>query len=290
MRGLPRRPTVSDSQLAGKVVAITGGGRGIGAATAEALVGHGARVAIGDIDPERAAAVTARLRGQAVASKLDVTDERSFDAFLAEAEEQLGPLDVLINNAGIMPIGPFLEQTSATADHIVDVNLRGVIIGCRLGLGRMVARRHGHVINVSSQAGRLGSSGAVTYCASKAAVITLTHGLQDEFASSGVQISCVMPGVVSTELSAGLAASEGFLKAITPQQVADAIARCVETRAPLVHVPRIAGAGIAALAPLPIAIRQRLERFAGTQNLALRAAGSAERAEYERRVAGGRAG
>src|SRR6202451_1252165 len=115
--------------LAGQVVAITGGARGIGRATAAALITQGARVAIGDIETPLAERTAQELGGGTVGLPLDVTDRDSFDAFLTEAEARLGPLDVLINNAGIMPIGPFIEESDSTAHRMVDINLHGVIYG-----------------------------------------------------------------------------------------------------------------------------------------------------------------
>jgi NAD(P)-dependent dehydrogenase (short-subunit alcohol dehydrogenase family) len=114
----------------GTVVAITGGARGIGRATAAAFVAAGAHVAIGDLDAYGETA--ADLGPPAVGLPLDVTDRTSFRAFLDAAESELGPLDVLVNNAGIMPSGPFLDEDDAMTDRVLDVNLRGVLIGCKL--------------------------------------------------------------------------------------------------------------------------------------------------------------
>src|SRR6202035_1265030 len=115
--------------LVGSVVAITGGGRGIGRATAVALIAQGARVAIGDIDAALAERTAQELGSGTIGLPLDVTERASFAAFLDQVEERLGALDVLVNNAGIMPIGPFLEETDATARRIVDINLHGVLLG-----------------------------------------------------------------------------------------------------------------------------------------------------------------
>src|ERR1700736_1325011 len=126
--------------LAGQVVAITGGARGIGRATAGALIAQGARVAIGDIEAPLAEKTAEELGAGTIGLPLDVTDRASFAAFLQEVETRLGPLDVLINNAGIMPIGPFVEETDATAERMVDINLMGVIFGSQLALERFVPR------------------------------------------------------------------------------------------------------------------------------------------------------
>src|SRR5690348_2261725 len=127
--------------LAGDVVAITGGARGIGRATAAALIAQGARVAIGDVDAALATTTANELGAGTLGLPLDVTDRASFAAFLDEVEARLGPLDVLINNAGIMPIGPFVEETDACAQRLVDINIHGVIYGSKLAIERFLPRR-----------------------------------------------------------------------------------------------------------------------------------------------------
>src|SRR5207253_3661150 len=140
--------------LTGSVVAITGGARGIGRATAAALIAQGARVAIGDIDAALAEETAGELRAGTIGLPLDVTDRDSFAAFLEQVEDRLGPLDVLINNAGIMPIGPFVEETDATATRMIDINLHGVIYGSKLALARFIPRGRGHLVQIASAAGK----------------------------------------------------------------------------------------------------------------------------------------
>jgi NAD(P)-dependent dehydrogenase (short-subunit alcohol dehydrogenase family) len=160
--------------LAGQVGAITGGARGIGRATAAALIAQGARVALGDIDADLVARAASELGGETVGLPLDVTDRASFAEFLDEVERRLGPLDVLINNAGIMPIGPFVAESDACARRMADINLHGVIFGSKLALERFGPRRRGHLVNVGSIAGKVGVPHAATYCATKYAVVGLT--------------------------------------------------------------------------------------------------------------------
>ena len=207
--------------LAGETVAITGGARGIGRATAKALLGQGMKVAIGDVDLDAARATAEELGPSAVALALDVTERESFAAFLDEAEHQLGPLDVLINNAGIMQIGRFIDEDDLTAKRQIDINLHGVILGMKLALDRMIPRNRGHIVNISSQAGKFGAPGGATYSATKHAVVGLSEAVRGELRLMDAQIdvSYVMPYVVNTELGSGLGQARGFSN-LEPHEVA----------------------------------------------------------------------
>ena len=198
--------------LAGETVAITGAARGIGRATAEALTRQGMRVAIGDVDVETAQRTAAELGPTAVALALDVTDRGSFSSFLDEAERQLGPIDVLVNNAGIMQIGRFIDEDDTTARRMIDINLHGVILGTKLALERMIPRGRGHIVNVASQAGKFGTPGGATYSATKHAVVGLTEAVRGEMRLMGadINLSYVMPYVVKTELGSGLGQARGL--------------------------------------------------------------------------------
>ena len=223
--------------LAGQVVAITGGGRGIGRATARALIAHGARVAIGDIEAPLAERTAEELGGGAIGLGLDVTDRGSFDAFLSEVERRLGALDVLINNAGIMPIGPFVDETDATARRMVDINLHGVIFGSKLALERFLPRGRGHLVQLASVAGKFGFPGGATYCATKHAVVGLSEAIRAEVRGTNIDVSVVMPVVVNTELGSGLPRTRG-VKPVQPEDVADAIIEALRTRRFDVYVPK----------------------------------------------------
>src|SRR5215217_6300021 len=142
--------------LHGRVAVVTGGGRGIGKATARALTGAGCRVAIGDVDSPSAQAAAAELGGDTIGLALDVTDRPGFTAFLDEVERRLGPIDVLINNAGIMPVGPLDEEDDATAIRLLEINLHAVIHGTKQAIRRMRPRGTGHVVNIASSAGKSG--------------------------------------------------------------------------------------------------------------------------------------
>jgi short-subunit dehydrogenase len=227
--------------LAGETAAITGAARGIGRATAEALLRHGMRVAIGDVDVEAARQTASELGASSVALPLDVTDRASFAAFLEAAEEQLGPIDVLVNNAGIMQIGRFIDEDDLTAQRMVDINIHGVILGTKLALERMIPRDRGHIVNIASQAGKFGTPGGVTYSATKHAVVGLSEALRGELRLMGanIDVSYVMPYIVNTELGSGLGEARG-LHNLEPSEVADAIVDALQNRVVEVWVPKSA--------------------------------------------------
>jgi NAD(P)-dependent dehydrogenase (short-subunit alcohol dehydrogenase family) len=217
-------------------VAITGGARGIGAATAERLSREGARVTLGDIDIGAVEATAARL--SAAGLGLDVSDRGSFTAFIDAAEQAQGALDVLINNAGIMPIGPFLDEPDDVARRQFDVNVHGVILGMKIALPRMLARGGGQVVNIASAAGRLASlPGEATYVATKHAVVGLSEAVRCELEGTGVTVTTVLPNLANTRLGSGMHAARG-MKKLPVEQIADAIADGLRRRQAEVYVPR----------------------------------------------------
>lgn len=222
-------------RIRGKVVAITGAGRGIGLATARALAARGARVSIGDLDADLAREAAASLPG-AHGGALDVRSKASFARFLEETRASLGPVDILINNAGIMPMGRFEQEDDAISDAQIDINLRGVIHGMKLVLPAMKARRQGHIVNVASLAGRVPIPGASVYCATKFAVIGLTESVRQEVRDQGIDVTLVLPSRVSTELSSGT--GSGGIPTAAPEDVADAIVAALQERLPEVTAPR----------------------------------------------------
>jgi NADP-dependent 3-hydroxy acid dehydrogenase YdfG len=214
------------SWVEGKVVAITGGARGIGLATADALTRRGALVHIGDLDGElaRREALALDLRG---GHPLDVTDRDSFAAFLDSVRAAEGQVNALINNAGVMPWVAFLDQEQESIDQTIAVNLDGVLHGMRLALPEMVERGNGHVVNVSSGAARTPIPGAAVYSGTKAAVVAITDAVRRELRDTGVALSCVLPTMVATELASGAPEGRG-LRAIQPEDVAKTIAGALE--------------------------------------------------------------
>jgi short-subunit dehydrogenase len=201
------------------------------------LIAQGARVAIGDIDASLAEQTAGELGAGTIGLPLDVTDFSSFATFLDEVENRLGPLDVLINNAGIMPIGPFVEETHATATRMIDINLHGVIHGSKLALQRFIPRNRGHLVQIASMAGKAGVAGGATYCATKHAVVGLSEAIRSELHDTNVDISVVMPVVVNTELGSGLPETRG-VKPQEPEDVAAAIVEALQTGRFDVFVPK----------------------------------------------------
>ena len=226
--------------LNGKVVAITGGARGIGRATAAALVAQGARVAIGDLDGELTHRVAGELNAAVLGLPLDVTSRESFTGFLDRVERELGPLDVLVNNAGIAPTGEFAREPDAVTVRVLEVNVVGTMLGCKLALERMLPREDGHIVNVSSGLGRTPAPGLATYSASKHAIVGLTGALRRELAGTGVELHLIMPSLIGTDMSAGVKELRG-VRLGKPEDVADAIVQVLQTGKPEAYVPRQLG-------------------------------------------------
>jgi NAD(P)-dependent dehydrogenase (short-subunit alcohol dehydrogenase family) len=266
-----------------RVVAITGAARGIGLATAQALSARGAKVAIGDLDGAEAEAAAAQLPGEATGFPLDVTDEQSFAAFLDATEERLGPLDVLVNNAGIMFVGPLEGAGYRGASKTIDVNVKGVAIGMHLAIPRL--RSGGHIVNVVSSSAWISPPALAIYAASKHAARALTDSVRAELRPRGINVTAVYPGVVQTDLAAGTQASRGA-RMIEPREVAEAIAATVERPRDEVFVPRSLGPVLRLFQALPPRARRAFTRAIGLDNL-YSAVDPAARREYEEKVAGG---
>ena len=240
--------------IRGKNIAITGAARGIGHATAKALLARGAHVVIGDRDVATLETAVAGLSafGQVSGYPVDVTDKESFATFLDKARtDGAGHVDVLINNAGVMPVGHFLEQTEQAIRSSIEVNVYGVLTGCQLVLPEMVKRRSGHVINIASMAGMVAVPGQVVYAGTKFAVVGLSTALADEFAPHGVQVTVILPTFTNTELIAGTKAT-GAQKPVEPEDIAAAIVKALDKPKTHVSVPaplRFVGAVTSMLGP-----------------------------------------
>ena len=257
----------NSSKLTMKTIAITGGARGIGYETAKELTRRGHQVAIGDIDEAFAKKSAAEL-GLNVVSRLDVTDPHSFGEFLDLVERELGPIDVLINNAGIMPTGHTHEEEDAVTRRQVEINVLGVIFGTKLALKRMLPRQSGHIINTASLAGELPVPGLATYCGTKFAVIGFTEAARQEYRKTGVQLSTVRPTFTNTELVSGTAGAKGLRNA-EPEEIARATADLIEKPRPFVRVTRLAGGMVAAMKFVPRRIAAGLGSALGTDSVFL---------------------
>jgi NAD(P)-dependent dehydrogenase (short-subunit alcohol dehydrogenase family) len=271
--------------LNGHVVAITGGARGIGRATATALLAQGAKVAIGDIDAPLAERTAEELGSGTIGLPLDVTDRGSFGAFLDQVESRLGPLDVLINNAGIMPIGRFVDETDASSERLVDINVMGVIIGSKLAVQRFLPRRRGHIVQLASIAGKGGYPGVATYCATKHAVVGLSEALRAELRGSGIEVHQVLPIGVNTELYSGAKPPRGF-KTPEPEDVANTIVELLQTGRFESYVPKHVAAAVRLNGLLPRRAMEAVNRLLKADQLMLSADKTA-RAAYEARIAQG---
>jgi short-subunit dehydrogenase len=224
-------------EVSGLIIAISGAARGIGRCTAETLVGAGARVAIGDLDAALAEQTAAEIGHGTLGLALDVTSRASYEAFLDAVEDQLGPIDVLINNAGIMHVSPFLEESDQIADLQLDVNCRGVLHGMKSVLPRFLSRGRGHLINIASITGKVGTISVATYSGTKHFVVGVSETVHEELRGTGVDISYVCPGPVRTEMTTGIPDGR-FVRFLLPQEVADAVIATVRKPRVDVYVPR----------------------------------------------------
>lgn len=273
----------ANADMADEVVAITGGARGIGRATAAAFIDAGATVAIGDLDFAAAQETADALGPRASAFELNVTDTQSFADFVSGVEEAHGRIDVLVNNAGIMPIGPFLEEDDATTDRVLEVNVRGVITGTRLVLPGMLGRGHGHVVNIASAVGRVAAPGGATYSASKYAVVGLSEALRLELRGSGVDVSIVLPSLVNTDLGSGVGAPRG-IKLLEAGDVAAAVLGAVRAKRFESWVPWFGRPIFLVTSLLPQPLRDLVASLFRADRM-LVDADPAKRAEYDSRVA-----
>lgn len=250
--------------LSGKLVLITGGARGIGRSTAARFVDAGARVMIADLDGDVAQETARELGVQA--RQLDVTDGPAFSALVEEIEAGEGPVEVLVNNAGIMSLGRFTDQPTKNDDKQLAVNVFGVINGMRAILPRMTTRGRGRVVNVASMAGRIGIPSGAVYSATKHAVIGLTESVRLEHRGSGIRFSYVMPAPVKTELLAGAKALR-FPPLVQPEEVAEAIVDAVRHGKLDVYVPKIGRLLGFLPAVLPLKIQDAIGEFLGLSRL-----------------------
>ena len=219
---------MTSSGLAGRVALVTGGAGGIGRAIAAALYAEGASVGVADLDGDAAAAHAAALEragtagGRAVGVRIDVSNSSDVGAAIAVAERELGPVEILVNNAGIDVIEPFVQSKEETWRRIVEVNYLGPVLCTRAVLDGMIERGYGRIISISSDAGKVGSSGEVVYSGTKGGLIAFSKALAREVATSGITVNCVCPGPTDTPLLDQIAERS--------QKMYDSLARAVPMR------------------------------------------------------------
>jgi 2-hydroxycyclohexanecarboxyl-CoA dehydrogenase len=220
--------------LEGRTAMVTGAAGGIGSAISTQLAKAGANVALCDLNGEAAQTLAAHLSGKCAGYAMDVSDSADVAKTVAAIEGDLGPVDILVNNAGIDKIEKFIESTEETWQKIISVNYLGTVIVTRAVLDGMIERRFGRIVNIGSDAGRVGSSGEVVYSGTKGAVIAFGKALARETATKGVTVNIVCPGPTDTSLLKQISdKSQGMFDALgkavpmkrigTPDDVAPAV-------------------------------------------------------------------
>ncbi|MBB3036990.1 SDR family oxidoreductase [Hoyosella altamirensis] len=275
----PREPLLGD-----RVIAITGGARGIGYAIARAAKHAGAMIAISDID-EGALNEAANTLDADYSAKLDVTNPDAFAKFLHATESALGPLDALVNNAGIMPTGPLLEQADDLIRRVIEINTLGVIFGTKHALELMVPRGRGHIVNMCSTMGETAIPGLAVYNASKAATVLFTDSARLEHRHTGVKFSAILPGTVSTELAAGLTNPPG-VRVATVEEVASSVVKAMASTEShrRVYIPALFGMITRGSGLMPKPVQEAFLRLLGSETAILQPHNPAARAAYNDRA------
>lgn len=271
-------------RLTDRTVLVTGGGAGIGRGLAEELHRRGNRVVVAGRRVEVLEDLCRENPGIAYI-ELDVADAASVARAVERVLAEHPSLDVLVNNAGIMPLGRLADEPDAVTRRVLDINVYGVILGSKLALRRMLARGSGHVINVASLAGKTPMAGAATYCASKYAVLGFTDTLRMEYHGTGVEFSAVLPTFTNTELIAGTAKPR-LLRNAEPHEVAAAVADLILHPRPEVAVTRIAGVLVDSQNFVPRRVSERLGRMLGVDHAFTDDVDPVARRSYEDRARG----
>ena len=221
--------------------------------------------------------------GLEICRKLDVTDRQSFTDFLDVVENQLGPLDVLVNNAGVIAAGSAVDEADAVTQRVLDVNIFGVLLGTKLAAQRMLPRGHGHIVNIGSLGSVLAAAGLATYSATKHAVLGFTNALRLENRERGVHFSVIMPTLTNTEMIAGFGHTRGFKNA-EPEDVARAVVGVIAKPKSRVFVPRSMGIVISAQRFMPQRIAEALGRALGAERVCTSDLQTDKRTAYARRT------
>jgi NAD(P)-dependent dehydrogenase (short-subunit alcohol dehydrogenase family) len=278
---------MTSNSLVNAAVVVTGGAHGIGRAIAERFAYEGARVAIGDVDAEAARAAAAAIGGGAIGGgaiggAMDVTDGEGFAAFLDAAELRHGPLEVMINNAGVDCIGPFDQEPDEISRREIEVNLVGTVIGSRLAVQRMLPRRHGHLVNIASGVGRVPLPGSSVYSATKHGIVGLTESLRLEYRGSGIRFTLVQPAQVETAMIDGQPRPR-MLPVVKPDDVARAVLDAVRNDKFDIWVLASQAITFKLSNLLPRPARESLLRVMGIERLAGEADQAARAGYHDRR-------
>lgn len=275
---------MSDSQVTiPKTIVITGAARGIGLATARILAARGHRIVMSDIDGDLAASEATAIGSSASGFALDVTDREAFREHLASVESEVGPIDVLVNNAGIASASPnILAQDPELTERTIDINLKGVMNGTIEALKLMEPRHRGRIVNVASLAGLMGVPGLAAYAASKFGVVGFTESVRMEFDDSGIEFTVVMPGPVSTGMMDGTSSSP-LVSMLSPEEMAMGIAEAIESGKERVALPRSSWFLARLTSILPAGFGIKVGRWTKIDRIYTDVDGSAREA-YERRI------
>ena len=261
---------------------VTGGARGIGRQIAQDLLSRGYRVVIGDLDLAATEATALELGDGASAVRLDVTDRQQLAAVIVSVEKRLGPIDLWVNNAGIMPTGPFREQPVDLAATIIDVNFTGVVRATSAILPGMLERGSGTIVNLASATGIKPLAGLAVYSGTKAAIISFSDSLRRELRGTGVRVHVVMPNLVRTPLGAGITPPR-LTGSVNAQTVSDAVMRLLGGRRFGTVVPRGLGPVLRLSRLLPVSVQDWIDDRAGSDSIGL-GGDPAARAAYLRDV------
>lgn len=250
------------------IAVVTGGARGIGRQLAHDLLARGYRVVIGDLDLAATDATARELGDGATAVRLDVTDPTVVAAVIDQVEREIGPIDLWINNAGIMPTEPFASQRPEVAQRIIAINYASVVSATGLILPRMLARNSGTIVNMASATGIKPLAGVAVYSGTKAAVIAFSDALRRELRTTGVRITVVNPNLVRTAMGAGIT-PPGLTGSVSAADVSNAVMKALDKKRFWVVVPRRLGPLLRFSKALPVSWQDWIDDRAGSDQIGL---------------------